>query len=139
MIRDDLAELILNATKKAQKKKSLPRTEIPEVLIERPRREEHGDYACSLPLKMIADVNRQLKAEDKPTLTPIQVGKSIVHRMEEVPYVGQVEVAPPGFINVTLSEAWLTRQVDAILAAGDDEESLSIMKLTGVTAGSPVT
>ena len=65
MIRDDLAELIYRATRKAQRKNSLPKTEIPAVLIERPRREEHGDYATSLPLKMIADINRALK-EGKP-------------------------------------------------------------------------
>jgi arginyl-tRNA synthetase len=119
MIRDDLAALIYNATKKAQKKKSLPRTEIPEVLIERPRREEHGDYATSLPLKMIADINRELKAAEKPTLSPIQVGKSIVHRMEHVPFIGEVDVAPPGFINITLDEGWLAQQVEAILNAGE--------------------
>ncbi len=119
MIRDELAELIYNATYKAQKKKSLPRTEIPEVLIERPRREEHGDYATSLPLKMIADVNRELKAAGKPKLSPMQVGKSIVHRMEPVPFVGQMGVAPPGFINITLDQGWLAQQVEAILDAGE--------------------
>ena len=119
MIRDELAALIYNATKKAQKKKSLPRTEIPEVLIERPRREEHGDYATSLPLKMIADVNRELRAAGKPTLSPMQVGKSIVHRMEQVPFVGKVDVAPPGFINITLDGGWLAQQVEAILGAGE--------------------
>jgi arginyl-tRNA synthetase len=119
MIRDELADLIYTATRKAQKKGSLPKTEIPEVLIERPRREEHGDYAASLPLKMIADINRALKAVEKPTLTPIQVGKSIVHRMEQIPFVGKVDVVPPGFINITLDDAWLAQQVETILKAGE--------------------
>jgi arginyl-tRNA synthetase len=118
MIRDQIAELIQNAVKKAQRKGNLPKTEIPEVLIERPRREAHGDYATSLPLKMIADVNRTLKAEDKSKLSPIEVGQRIVQRMEQVPYIGSVDVAPPGFINVTLSEAWLAQQVEQILEAG---------------------
>ena len=126
MIREDLAALIHNATNKAQKKKSLPRTEIPAVLIERPRREEHGDYATSLPLKMIADVNRALKTAEKRTLSPIQVGKSIVHRMEQVPYVGKVDVAPPGFINITLDEGWLAQQVEAILDAGESFGSVDL-------------
>ena len=115
MIRDELADLIYRATRKAQKKGSLPKTEIPEVLIERPRRPEHGDYATSLPLKMIADINRELTAAEKPKLTPIQVGKSIVHRAEEVPFVGRMDVAPPGFINITLDAAWLAQRVDVIL------------------------
>lgn len=118
MIRDQIADLIRDAAKKAQRKGNLPKTEIPEVLIERPRRETHGDYATSLPLKMIADVNRALKAEDRPKLSPIELGQRIVQRMEPVPFVGKVDVAPPGFINVTLSEAWLAQQVEQILDAG---------------------
>jgi len=76
MIRDEIAELIYKATRKAQRKGSLPRTEIPEVLIERPRRAEHGDYATSLPLKMIADINRALKEADKPKLSPLDASST---------------------------------------------------------------
>jgi arginyl-tRNA synthetase len=119
MIRDEIAELVYNATRKAQKKGSLPKTEIPEVVIERPRRAEHGDYATSLPLKMIADINRALKEADRPKLAPTEVGQRIIHRMERPPFVGKVEVVPPGFINVTLDEGWLAQQVEAIPAAGD--------------------
>ena len=119
MIRDQITDLVYNATRKAQRKSSLPRTEIPEVLIERPRQEDHGDYATSLPLKMIAAVNRALKEAEKPTLNPVEVGRRIVHRMEQVPYIAQVDVAPPGFINITLDEGWLAQQVEAMLEAGE--------------------
>ncbi len=118
MIRDEIADLIYKATRKAQKKSSLPRTDIPAVLIERPRRPEHGDYATSLPLKMIADVNRALKEAEKPKLAPTEVGQRIVHRLERLPFIGEVTVAPPGFINVTLDEGWLAQQVETILEAG---------------------
>ena len=120
MIRDEIAELIYRATRKAQRKGSLPRTEIPEVLIERPRRAEHGDYATSLPLKMIADINRALKEADKPKLSPLEVAGRIIHRLEDAPFIGKVEVAPPGFINITLDEEWLAQQVEAILLAGEN-------------------
>jgi arginyl-tRNA synthetase len=120
MIRDELADLIYSAARKAQRKGSLPKTEIPEVLIERPRREEHGDYASSLPLKMIADINRALKEAEKPTVSPVDVGRRIVHRMESAPFIAQVEVVPPGFINVTLDGAWLAQQAEAILQAGQN-------------------
>jgi arginyl-tRNA synthetase len=119
MLRDELADLVYRATKKAQRKGSLPKTDIPEVIIERPRREEHGDYATSQPLRMIADINQALKETEKPTLTPIDVGRRIVHRMEQPPFVGRVEVVPPGFINVALEEGWLAGQVEAILEAGE--------------------
>jgi arginyl-tRNA synthetase len=116
MIRDDLAQLVYDAVRKAQRKNSLPRTEIPDIALERPRQSERGDYATSLPLKMIADVNRALKEADKDKLTPVELGQRIVHRMPSVPFIGGVEVAPPGFINITLDSAWLAAQVEEILA-----------------------
>jgi arginyl-tRNA synthetase len=126
MIRDELAGLIYKATRKAQRKGSLPRTEIPDVVIERPRRPEHGDYATSQPLKMIADINRTLKAAGKPTLAPTEVAKRIVRRMESAPFLGPVDVVAPGFINVTLDGKWLAQQVEAILAAGESFGSVEL-------------
>ena len=119
MIRDELAVLIYRAIKKAQQKGSLPKTDIAQVVIERPRRSEHGDYATSQPLRMIADVNRALKAADKPGLHPTEVGQRIIRRLERPPFVGDVQVLPPGFINITLDAAWLAHQVEPILDAGE--------------------
>jgi arginyl-tRNA synthetase len=118
MIKEELAQLIYRAARKAQRKGSLPRTDIPPVLIERPRRAEHGDYATGQPLKMIAEVNRILKEADKPRLTPLEVGERIIRRLEQAPFLGRAEVAPPGFINITLDAGWLARQVEEIVAAG---------------------
>jgi len=126
MLRDELADLIYNAARKAQKKGSLPRVEIPEVLMERPKREEHGDYATSLPLKMIADINRALKEAAKPTLSPMEVGGRILHRMEQVPFIAEATVAPPGFINIALDEGWLAQQVEAILEAGEEHGTIDL-------------
>jgi len=119
MIRDDLAVLIHQATRKAQKKGDLPKTEIPPVVVERPRRAEHGDYATGHPLKLIAAINAALRAAEKPTLTPVEVAQRIVRRLDRAPFIGRVEVVPPGFINVTLDEGWLAHQVETILQAGE--------------------
>ena len=126
MIRDELAELIFKATKKAQRKGNLPKTDIPDVLIERPRRSEHGDYASSQPLRMIADINRDLAAQEKPKLAPTEVGQRIVRRMERPPFIGNVDVVPPGFINVTLADDWLAQQVQVILEAGEEFGNLDL-------------
>jgi arginyl-tRNA synthetase len=126
MLRDELANLIYQATRKSQKKGSLPRVNIPEVVMERPRRPEHGDYATSLPLKMIADINRALKEAEKPKLSPVDVGRRIVHRMEAVPFIAEASVAPPGFINVSLDSGWLAQQVEEILEAGDSYGTVNL-------------
>ncbi|MGC9336052.1 MAG: arginine--tRNA ligase, partial [Anaerolineae bacterium] len=63
--------------------------------------------------------NRALKEAEKPKLSPLDVAARIVHRMEGAPFIGKVEVAPPGFINIILDEAWLAQQVEEILDAGN--------------------
>jgi arginyl-tRNA synthetase len=125
-IRDELAELIYRATRKAQRKGSLPKTEIPPVAIERPKRVEHGDYATSHPLRMIAGVNRKRQEAEQPKLSPMDVGHQIVRHMEPAPFIGHVEVVPPGFINITLRDGWLAEQVEAILAVGDEFGSVDL-------------
>jgi arginyl-tRNA synthetase len=119
MVRNDLAEAILEAAKKAQRRGDLPKTEIPEATVERPRRPEHGDYASSLPLQLIAPVNRALKAAGEQSISPVEVGQRIVRSLRQQPFIGEIGVAAPGFINVTLDEKWLAQQVEEILAAGE--------------------
>jgi arginyl-tRNA synthetase len=119
MIQEELAHLIHEAVKKAQRKGDLPKTEIPDAAIAHPKKGQFGDYSSNQPLRMIAAVNDALRANDHLKISPVELGQRIVRRLPGAPFIGRVEVAPPGFINVTLSESWLAQQVEAILAAGD--------------------
>ncbi len=119
MVKDELADLIYQAVKKAQKKGDLPKTDIPAVVITRPRQAQRGDYTSNQPLQMIAEVNTTLKVAGHRPLSPVELGQRIAHRLPKAPFIAQVEVCPPGFINVTLDDGWLAQQVEAILAAGD--------------------
>lgn len=108
MIRDKIALLLKQAAQRAQAKGTLPPVAITEIAPERPQKPEFGDYASTLPLKL----SRAAR------MSPIAIGKAIVDELAPSDMVGKVEVAPPGFINVTLSGSWLAKQVDAIIAAG---------------------
>jgi len=119
MVKDELVDLIYQAVRKAQKKGDLPKTDIPGVSITRPRQAQRGDYTSNQPLQMIAAVNTTLKAAGHRPLTPVELGQRIAHRLPQAPFIKQVEVSPPGFINITLDDGWLAQQVEAILAAGD--------------------
>jgi arginyl-tRNA synthetase len=119
MVRDELATLIHDAIKKAQRKGDLPKTAIPDVAVEHPKRGQFGDYQSNQPLRMIGEVNTTLKAAGHAPITPVELGHRIARRLPAMPFVGQVDVAPPGFINIWLDEAWLAQQVEAILVAGE--------------------
>ena len=109
MIRDDLAQLVASALKKAQRKNDLPKFEIPPVPMERPKQAEHGDFATPVCLQLARHAR----------MAPRDIARKVVKRLAKTDYVGQVEIAAPGYINFTLDEGWLARQVETILAAGE--------------------
>src|SRR4051794_37209724 len=67
--------------------------EVPaEVVVERPKNPEHGDYATNVALRLA-------KAAGKPARA---VAEIIAGRLSDAPGVAKVEVAGPGFLNITL-------------------------------------
>lgn len=109
MIRDDIAQLIREAVQRAQQQGTLPPVTLAEVPLEHPQNPEHGDYASSLPLKLARAAR----------MRPIEIGEAIAQNFPQSDVVGKVEIAPPGFMNITLDKSWLARQVDAIITEGE--------------------
>jgi arginyl-tRNA synthetase len=116
LIQNDIAQLITAAIKKAQQKGDLPKFDIPEVVIQRPKDAAHGDFATPVALGMARFAR----------MAPVQIAEKIVKRLAPVEYIGGYTVAHPGFINIRLSEAWLAGQVETILAEGDRFGCLTI-------------
>ena len=83
---------------------------LPEITIETPARPGHGDYASSLALKLARLTGKQ----------PMDIAQAIVKNMPPLADIEKIAVAPPGFINFTLSTKWLTGQVDLICRAGEE-------------------
>lgn len=95
-----------------------------EAVFEQPENPKYGDYATSIALQLAPKVKRspmQVAEEMKNGLlgdraTPhkaLRASAGQVGRMVE-----KIEIAPPGFINVFLSQEWLQLQIPAILRAG---------------------
>jgi arginyl-tRNA synthetase len=108
MLRARLINLLNEAVNKAQKAGKLPSVVLPEITIERPQNTEHGDYACNLPLKL-ARITRA---------NPMAIAKELVALLPVTEEIESAVVAPPGFINFTLKNEWLSRQVDRVLKEG---------------------
>jgi arginyl-tRNA synthetase len=103
------AALVHQALRNAQADGSLPAFPIPELKIEPPKRPEHGDYASAVALQV-------QKLAGKP---PMQIAEIVRAHLPNAPFLGSAEIAPPGFLNFRLDQAWLVAQVDDILAAGE--------------------
>ncbi|MBN1862508.1 MAG: arginine--tRNA ligase [Dehalococcoidales bacterium] len=108
MIRQKLVSLITRAAAKAQEQGKLPSVVLPPVTLEHPQNPEHGDYASSLALKLARATS----------LKPLAIAEEISRFIEATPEVDTITVAPPGFINFTIKNEWLTGQVAEILKAG---------------------
>ena len=109
MLRERLIDLLTEAAKKAQKEGKLPAVALPEITIERPQNAEHGDYASNFPLKLA----RTARAN------PMVIANELVALLPAAEEIESAVVAPPGFINFTLRNKWLNRQVDRILQDGE--------------------
>jgi arginyl-tRNA synthetase len=79
-----------------------------EVTIERPRQKGHGDYATNVALQLAK----------RAGTNPRELGELLASRLRDADGVSAVEVAGPGFLNITV-EAGAQGQVAAdIVAAG---------------------
>jgi arginyl-tRNA synthetase len=78
------------------------------VELERPADPRHGDYATNVALRLAGE-RRQ---------PPRDVAAELRERSLAVPGVAGVDVAGPGFLNVTVDDGWLSAGVAAVLAAG---------------------
>jgi arginyl-tRNA synthetase len=122
MLRQELAKCLQEAVLKAQEEGVLAAAALPNVLIEHPQNPEHGDFASGFPLRMA----RAMK------MSPLAVAEEVSKHIVPPPQVDRVWVAPPGFINFTLREDWLSTEVKSILAAGESYGDLELGKGTNV-------
>ena len=116
LIRDQIAALIAAGLRAAQEDGALPEFEIPAVVVDRSRRPGHGDYGSPVCLRLSRDAR----------MPPREIATQVVEHLPLAPFVGQVEVAGPGYINVTLDASWLAAQVEVILDAGETFGNLEI-------------
>jgi arginyl-tRNA synthetase len=68
---------------------------LPEVRIERPKNREHGDWATNVAMQLAKKVGR----------APRDVAAVVRDRLQDTAGVAAVDVAGPGFLNITLDAA----------------------------------
>ncbi|MBC7463623.1 MAG: arginine--tRNA ligase [Actinobacteria bacterium] len=74
------------------------------IPLERPKNRDHGDYASSIALAIAKSSGR----------APREIALALKGELEALPEVAKVEIAGPGFINITLdtaSQADVVRQI----------------------------
>ena len=84
---------------------------IPETIsLERPKNRDHGDYATSIALQLAKTAGKD----------PREIAQIIVDFLSGVDEITDLEIAGPGFINITLNRTSQAELVLTILDAGKD-------------------
>jgi arginyl-tRNA synthetase len=87
------------------------------IVLERPKNRDHGDYATSIALALA-----------KPTgKSPRDVAEIVQRGLQGNPEIERIEIAGPGFINITLAKASQGAVVNAILNEKEKYGRVSIL------------
>ena len=78
------------------------------AVVERPKSREHGDYATNVALRLAKPAGRP----------PREVAELIAARLREHAGIARVDVAGPGFLNVTLAKDALAGLVRTVVETG---------------------
>lgn len=83
----------------------------PPVVLERPRQQEHGDYACNIAMVLAKRLRR----------APREIAEHLLERLGNADgLLERTEVAGPGFINFWLTEGQWHGALREIVAAGSN-------------------
>lgn len=88
----------------------LPVPDLSRIAIEPPREESHGDLAVNAAMVLAKDFRAK----------PRELAERIAAKLKAVPRVRSVEIAGPGFINVTLDPAFWLGVLREIIDAGNE-------------------
>jgi len=119
---EQLEETIKEAISRAIQAKALSGAVPDSIKLERPKERTHGDYATSVALQIAKPMGKN----------PREVAQVIVDQLIGLENISKVEIAGPGFINLTLNRASQAQLVDTIVAAKDSfgkSSSLSGVKI----------
>ena len=110
MTPEQLAEAIRAALQVAVDDGDLTISAIPEVRVERPRSREHGDWSTNIALQLAKQAGMSARS----------VAEMLASRLLQVNGVGSVDVAGPGFVNITLEAASAGSLAQSIVEAGPE-------------------
>lgn len=109
-IRESLEAVLYQAMNAAVESGALPLDEIPEPTLERPREEGHGDWACTIAMRLAKAAR----------MNPRQIAQILVDHLPENDLIDSLEIAGPGFINLTLAPAVFQNVITQVRAQGND-------------------
>ena len=110
MTPEAVAQAVAAAVSAAAEANGFALAEVPDVRVERPRQREHGDYATNVAMTLTKKVG----------VPPRDLASAIADQLRTTPGIASVDVAGPGFINISVEAASQAQLARSIVEAGKD-------------------
>ncbi|CAB4563189.1 MAG: arginine--tRNA ligase [Actinobacteria bacterium] len=117
-LADELSAQILELVVAAVARGEITATAPDSITLDRPKNRDHGDYATSIALQLAKSAGKQ----------PREVAEILKGAISKLPGVSSVDIAGPGFINITLNRSNQAELVRTILSAGKSYGSGTSLK-----------
>jgi len=118
LIAKELREMIAAAIDGAVAAGEMPRVDQPDFVLERPRLKAHGDWATNAALSLSAELGRSPRDIAAVIARRLQEEAGTTGTAGEAATLQAVEVAGPGFINLTLSRDRVLRELMRVASEG---------------------
>lgn len=109
-VRESLGLIVTDALSSAIEDGSLALETIPAPALERPREEAHGDWACTVAMRLAKEAH----------MNPRQIAQIVIDHLPENALVATTDIAGPGFINFTLNPASFQEVVREVRTKGTE-------------------
>ena len=100
-----ISKIIAKALKNAHQSKELPEINLHEIIVEKPRNKNHGNWSSNIAMVLSKEIKKN----------PLDIAKIITKNIEENSSIENVEVLAPGFLNFKLSEKFRGDLLNEIL------------------------
>ena len=102
MIKEEIEKLIETSVKELQKEGKLPGFKIPEILVERPKENNHGDHSTNIALQMAKTVKKN----------PKEIAEILIEEIKtKNPKLFKKIETTGGFFNFFFSEKYLQGKI----------------------------
>ncbi|HHL40191.1 MAG TPA: arginine--tRNA ligase [Deltaproteobacteria bacterium] len=109
-MRAKIAGLVEEALRAAVEDGELKAADFPEIILEKPKREEFGDFATNVAMLLASSQRRP----------PREIAATLARRIAGAEGVERCEVAGPGFINIFLEKSFWAAVLAEIARRGRD-------------------
>jgi arginyl-tRNA synthetase len=107
--KESIASIVKSAIGKCAAERGVKLPEDYSVLLERPKRDGQGDWAT----------NAAMKLSKLFGISPMELAGEISDLIKKGDVIGEIDVAPPGFMNFTLTRNWVADTIEQAVRLGE--------------------